>query len=145
VQQIAALALQTIHNRSIPTINKSRILLIAPELVRNAIQQTSLGSIGKAIDALFFKTLNPTSDETVASQKLAAQADIVVFCSYNAWKNPAQMSLIKLLKTEKNAMVLIALRDPLDASLFPEISLIISTFSPTAPSIQAAADQLNIQ
>ncbi len=144
VKQIAALALQTIRNESIPSIKESRIALFAPELVRKAIVQTSLATLGKTIAAQFFTTLNPGQDETVAAQNLVKDADIIIFCSYNAWKNSAQASLIDLLKNTKKPMVLISLRDPIDASLFPDIALIISTFSPTAPSIQAAADLLDM-
>jgi hypothetical protein len=78
----------------------------------------------------------------LSAQNYAKEADIVVFCSYNAWKNSEQMSLMKLLQNTKKPMVLIALRDPCDASLFPDFPLIISTCSPTIPSIQAAFDQL---
>jgi beta-N-acetylhexosaminidase len=142
VQQIAALALQTIHNGSIPSIKESRISLFAPELVRKAILQTSFATLGKTITSQFFTTLNPGQDETIFAQNLAKDGDIIIFCSYNAWKNSAQASLIDLLKNTKKPMILISLRDPIDASLFPDIPLIISTFSPTAPSIQAAADLL---
>ncbi len=39
--------------------------------------------------------------------------------------------------------VLLVMRDPLDASLFPKASIVFKTFSPTPTSIQAVCDQLN--
>lgn len=140
-KKIADLSIQTIQNKTIPPFHGSHIALFAPELVRESISQTSLGKT----NALFFKTLNPSDEETIAAKKSAEKADIIVFCCYNAWKNSAQLSLIKLLYGSQKPMVLIALRDPLDASLFPDMPVIISTFSPTAPSIQAACDQLKIE
>lgn len=46
------------------------------------------------------------------------------------------------LATYKKPTVILALRDPLDATLFPNADLIITTFSPTVPAIEAASDYL---
>jgi beta-N-acetylhexosaminidase len=135
-KKIAAAALQTIHNGPIPSIKESRLVLFAPESIRDTIDQTTLTSLGKKTDALFFNS------KTILTQDIIEQSDIIIFCSYNAWKDPAQIAMIELLSKTQKPMILIALRDPIDASLFPKIPLIISTFSPTASSIQAACECL---
>ncbi len=142
-KKIAALALHTIQNGPIPSIKESRIALFAPEFLRETILQTEIASIGKKTSALFYQSLIPCAEEIFSVQKLVNQSDMIIFCSYNAWKNPAQTTLLQILCNIKKPMILISLRDPLDTSLFPNIPLIISTFSPTAPSIQAASDLLN--
>lgn len=78
-KKIAALAIQTIHNGPIPAITQSRIAFFAPELVRSPILQTALASIGKKIDTLFFKELNPSNDEKIVAQNNANEADILLF------------------------------------------------------------------
>jgi hypothetical protein len=66
-----------------------------------------------------------------------------VFCSYNAWKNPSQVALFQTLLETGKPVILFALRDPLDSALFHKAHVNVTTFSPTAPSIQAGCDRLN--
>jgi hypothetical protein len=67
---------------------------------------------------------------------------VIVFCSYNSWKNAAQASVINALLEMGKPVILFAVRDPQDATFYPKASVILTTFSPTAPSIQAGCDQL---
>ncbi|QLH35696.1 MAG: hypothetical protein HWD61_05785 [Parachlamydiaceae bacterium] len=75
---------------------------------------------------------------------MATQAEVIVFCSYDAWKHVQQASLIESLLNQEKPVILITLRDPFDATLFPQADQILITFSPTPHSIQAAADELNL-
>ena len=65
-----------------------------------------------------------------------------MICSYNAWKNTAQQTLIHALIAEGKPVLLLVVRDPLDASLFPKANIIYTTFSPTAYAIEAVAKEL---
>lgn len=128
---------------SIKTLAQSHVTLIAPEIVRGAIEQTSLNTIGNRTDRLFFKELNPSLNELQTAKDLTENTDITIFFTYNAWKNERQSDLVNALLNTNKPLIIIALKDPTDASLFPKASLVITTFSPTVPSIQAAADQLS--
>lgn len=141
---IASLAIKTIENKSLSatTLEQSHIVLFAPVVVKDTINQTTLPQLGLDTRCLFFNQLNPSEDEIKAAAELAKKADLILFCSYNAWKNSAQAALIDILLNSDKPMALIALRDPLDAYLFPKADIVISTFSPTAPSIEAAANRL---
>lgn len=141
-QKTASLSLRKIKNQAIPTLNNQKLLLIAPKSVQGNIEKSSLVRLGKETRSLFFKELNPNEDEIKDAHKLMEGADVLIFCSYDAWKYTNQASLIEALLKQKKPVILIALRDPLDATLFPQADLILMTFSPTGHSIQAAANEL---
>jgi len=140
-KKIADRSILGIRNNIGLPLHSSRIALIAPEIVRERINDTTLCLIGKTTRDFYFKSLNPVDEEIAAAQKLADESDAVIFCSYNAWKNPTQLALMKKLSAQK-PMILIALRDSNDAFLLAKLPVIISTSSPTTPSIQAASDWL---
>jgi beta-N-acetylhexosaminidase len=138
--RIARFALQTIQRSPLPCLDCSSIAFFAPELVH--IEKTSLLTLGSTQYPLFFSSLEPTISEWVEAESRADQADVVIFCSYNAWKHPAQAALLQNLIDKGKPVILIVLRDPLDAELFPNTCLTLTTFSPTQVSIQAAYDEL---
>ena len=143
-QEVASLAVKATENRSdaIPSLHKKNISVFAPQLLQNGIDQTTLLKIGKSTDPYFFSNLSPSQDEIETAKQHARTADVIFICSYNAWKNPSQITLIQSLLDMGKPTVLLVMRDPLDASLFPTASLVFKTFSPTPPSIQAVCDQL---
>lgn len=143
-KKIASLAIQTIKPKNYPVLplDQCKVAIFAPSITKDAIHQTSLFHIGKESFPFFFNGLNPSESEILEAKDLAKKVDMIVFCSYNAWKNGSQASLIQSLLDTDKPVILISLRDPLDSALFSKANLILSTFSPTAPSIQAAYDEL---
>jgi beta-N-acetylhexosaminidase len=144
-QSIASLALKTIKNdpSCLKDMSQKKIALIAPHLLRGNIEQTSLLKLGKETEALFFNGLAPSDQEIEMAKQQAATADVLMVCSYSAWENPQQITLIQSLIETGRPVVLLVVRDPLDATLFPKASVIMTTFSPTTPSLQAVCDQLS--
>ncbi len=143
-QQVAALAVRTVQGEisSIGSLQQKKVLVVAPQILSDAIKQTPLLKIGKTTEILFFNGLDPSGDEVEAAKRSAKTADVLLFCSYNAWKNPAQTALIHSLIDMGKPLVVLNSRDPLDAAEFPKASLVFNSFSPTAPSIQAVCNQL---
>jgi beta-N-acetylhexosaminidase len=143
-QKIASLALKTTQNgpNLIAPIHQKNIAIFAPQLVQHSLDETSLLNIAKSTNTCFFANLNPSQDEIETAIQHATQADVLFICSYNAWKNPSQITLIQSLLDMEKPTVLLVLRDPIDASLFPNASLVFQTFSPTSPSIEAVCEQL---
>lgn len=143
-QKTASLSLRKIKNKPLPALASRKIAFFAPEIIKESILQTSLTEIGKESYALFFASLDPSEEEIQEAYELATQAEVIVFCSYDAWKHVQQASLIESLLNQEKPVILITLRDPFDATLFPQADQILITFSPTPHSIQAAADELNL-
>jgi len=139
-QKIAALSLEKIENKPIPSLFDQKVLVVAPQLVRENIENTSL--LCPSTTFSFLNSLNPSIAEADQVKRQAEMADVIIVCSYNAWKNPNQEILIHSLLSMDKPNILLNLRDPLDASLFPETDLIFNTFSPTVPSIQAVWEAL---
>ncbi len=140
---IAALSLKEIKNSStLPSPGQQKIAIFAPAIVQDSIKQVSHFSSGKETPMLFFRSLNPDEAEMQLACNMAVEADVLIMCSYNAWKNQSQVTLFQALLNSKKPVIVIVLRDPVDASSFPQADLILMTFSPTAPSIQAAFDRL---
>jgi beta-N-acetylhexosaminidase len=138
--KIAALALKVIKNEPV-SLSQKKVAVFAPQAIQGSVQQTSLVKTGKETSAFFFESLNPSESDRAAIKEYAKSADVIVFCSYNSWKNAAQASVINSLLDLDKPVILFAVRDPQDAILYPKASVILTTFSPTAPAIQAACDQ----
>lgn len=143
-KKIASMALKSIKNDPtiLESLSKKNMAVFAPQIVHESINQTPLLHLGKETSLFIFNGLNPSENESKVAFELMSNADITLFCSYNAWKNPAQAALIQRILDDGKPMILIALRDPLDATLFPQAGLVITTFSPTEPSISAVCDLL---
>ncbi len=141
-QKTASQSLRKIQNKPLPPLHESKIALFAPDLTQANIYQTSIPHMGKEFNSLFFTGLNPTDQEITEAHKIAEKADVLIFCTYDAWNNSGQAALIESLFQFGKPIVLVTLKDPYDATLYPEADLILITFSPTVPSIQAAADEL---
>ncbi|HEY5235392.1 MAG TPA: hypothetical protein VIJ14_04365, partial [Rhabdochlamydiaceae bacterium] len=140
-KKIAALSLKIIKNEPV-SLSDKKVVVFAPQAIRDSIQQTSLPKMGKETSSFFFEGLNPSDSDVAAIKASAKASDVIVFCSYNSWKNAAQASLIHSLLETGKPVVLFVVRDPQDATLYPKASLIMTTFSPTTPAIQAGCDQL---
>jgi len=143
-KQIACAALEVIPKNPsrIHSIHQKQVCIFASELLRSSIHLTSFPKIGKTTDSMFFTGLSPSEKEIESAKQQANNADLLLICSYNSCKNPSQESLIQSLLDTGKPVVLVVVRDPLDASLFPNADLTIKTFSPTCVSIQAACDHL---
>ena len=143
-REIASLALRTVKNNpaAVASLEQKKVLLIAPQILKASIDSTTLLRMGKENDALFFNGLTPSAQDVELAKEKTKAADVVLVCSYNAWKNPGQEMLIQSLIETGKPVVLMVARDPLDETLFPKAAVILTTFSPTAPSIQAACEQL---
>jgi beta-N-acetylhexosaminidase len=144
-QEIASQALKITKNEHSPVapFHEKKIAIFAPQLLSDSIDQTSLFKIGKMTNFCFFSSLTPSNMEIDVAKQNAKDADVLFVCSYNAWKNPSQATLIQSLMDTGKPMVLLVMRDPLDASLFPSAHLIFNTFSPSVPSVQAVCDVLS--
>lgn len=134
-KKIAALSLKIIKNEPV-SLSDKRVVVFAPQAIKGSVEQTSLK------ETFFFAGLNPSEADASAIKERAMAADVVVFCSYNSWKNAAQAAVINSLLEIGKPVIILAVRDPQDATLYPKASVIITTFSPTAPSIQAGCDYL---
>jgi beta-N-acetylhexosaminidase len=136
--EIASQALKTTQQKPIPPLRSSRVLVVAPEILREAVFQSSILDLAKKTDTSFFQSLNPTNQEV----SLAQDTDLLIIYSYNAWKNPLQRTLIEnLLKTGKH-VILVCTRDPLDATLFETPSMTMLTYSPTLSSLKSVYNYL---
>lgn len=137
-KKIASMALKTLKNEPVPSLHDKTISVFAPQLLQDSLDQTTL----LKATSCYFKGLSPTEDEIEAAKQAATTADVIFICSYNAWKNPSQITLIQALLDLKKPTVLVVTRDPLDALLFPQANLVFKTFSPTPLSIQAVCESL---
>lgn len=121
-------------------MTEKKVAVFAPETINKAVQSTTLLNIGTENRQLFFKNLNPGEEELKKAQIITEWADVIVVCSYNAWKNEAQLRFVENLQTSGKPVFTIAVRDPEDAERLPKDSFVVATYSPTANSIQAALD-----
>lgn len=140
---IASRALKSIINDAavLDSIRNKKIAVIAPKIIRESIHQTSLPKVSEETQVLFYNELNPSVEDIESIVENVKNAEIIIFCSYNAWKNLSQLILVGSFLDKPT--ILVVLRDSLDSTLLPKASLVLITHSPTVPSIQAVADLLS--
>jgi beta-N-acetylhexosaminidase len=138
---IARNALQVVDRQPL-FLKQSKIALFAPINMQETIQHSALLTLGKELQSFFFKDLNPIIDEQKMIITTAKEADVIIFCSYNAWRYKEQATVIEELLKQAKPFVLICLRDPLDATLFPKVHRTMITFSPTLPALKAVYERL---
>jgi beta-N-acetylhexosaminidase len=138
-REVAEKALQVIRNNLKKPINwqKTKVAVVAPEILHEAIEQ----SVPAQAKFVFFAGLDPIESEKEI-QELVEWADVVLFFSYEAWKNLSQIDAIKQIE-KKKSLVVIVTRNPEDVNVIPGNASIIVTYSPVAVSLRAAVEALN--
>lgn len=139
-KHIASLALHVLENK--PISLKKETVLFAPKILKRDIEQTSFL---QTANRLFFFTLNPSQDEYKKTQEILKTASSFICFCYDAWKNPQQIALIQSILKTKKPVILLHVKDPIDANLFLDADVIITTFSPTIVSIEAAYKKIKAQ
>lgn len=117
-------------------VDGKKVLVIAPNIVDSELIQTALWN--DATSRFLFVGLAPTVREQEIVHQMAAEADVVVVCTYNAWNNSDQCSFVKSLEECVNRLLVIALRDERDADCFLNAAVVCTTVSPVACAISAA-------
>lgn len=86
--------------------------------------------------------LEPNETECLGASDWAFMADYLVFCTYNAYKWPAQLKLLDacLQYAGPDKLIVVALRSPEDLAILPEnVHTIIATYGVAECSIRALA------
>ncbi len=121
---------------------RQSLYVISPQILEEGIQQAHFEQLPKSYGEAFFEGLEPSGDVIVEIKQKVAEAQVLMICSYNAWKYPEQQTLIYSLLNMNKPSILIVARDPIDASFFPGVPLIFTTYSPSAPSIRSVYDAI---
>jgi beta-N-acetylhexosaminidase len=122
-----------------------KIAILAPLVVNGTVKNSSLLQLGKERVFFAFNTQNPTEEEIKNGVALVKNADVAVVFSYNAWQFPHQKAFLQSLLEVKKPTIVISLRDSQDMCLFPQASVLIASFSPTAYSLEAAIRQIVVK
>ncbi|MDB6081621.1 MAG: nagA [Chlamydiia bacterium] len=132
----------TTHQTTPYQLDQKKVLVLAPAAIRDVLLGTTIKSVGRNANLFFTESLAPTAEEKAKVLEMTKDADAVIICSYNAWKNAEQKALIETAIDSGKSVIVISVRDPQDAELFPKARTTITTCSPTTPSIQAALNLL---
>ncbi|WP_158227765.1 glycoside hydrolase family 3 protein [Estrella lausannensis] len=144
-KEIAGLSLKTDGHPgsfAIPFSNAT-IAVFAPSIVQFDLGRTSIVNLGKKTTLFYYPTLDPTPMDVEAALQVAAESEILVLCTYNAWKYQAQLNVVKALAALKKTLIILALRDPQDISFIGDTKMVITTYSPDSNSIQTAIEMLS--
>jgi beta-N-acetylhexosaminidase len=120
--------------RKAPFVLDANSVVFAPKIVQKAVE-----NLGLNIPTYFF-SMDPSEEERNIMTEMADKAFSAIFCSYNAWRYPGQKQVIQTFQEKPLAFVV--LRDPLDEEISLEENILITTYSPTAPSIRAAFSEI---
>lgn len=142
---IAYRALKATKNAPPMDWRHKKIALFAPAVIKEDLLQTPFKTLSPDMHFYFFDFSSPNDEEIEQAIALAAPCDGLIIFSYNAWKFPAQTTLIRTLMEMQKSTALIICRDPIDEELFPAAHYRITTFSPTLPSLRAAYSLLTLE
>lgn len=131
-KMIADLSIECYRKEPIPLISESRVTLLAPLSYKKSFEATEFIHAGKTTSCFFYFRI-PNLNEIDFNE-----TDLIIICTDNAWKIPAQIETIQSIIAMQKPVIIVALGDPLDALLFSQAQVVLTTFSPTLYSIQAA-------
>lgn len=112
-------------------LKEKKILVVAPKIMRHAIEKSQIGNKR----SFFYETKIVSPKEIKKIKNLSKKADITFFFSYNAAENTNQVEIFQAIDCKT---ITVCLSDPQDAALFSKSVAILTTLSPTLPSIEAA-------
>jgi len=64
----------------------------------------------------------------------------VIVCTYDAVHNPQQVKMVKKLQTKGELPIALAIRNPYDLNLFPEISTYLTTYDYSPANLKVASE-----
>ncbi len=144
-QQLAHLVADlsvAVHQNRLPTtfsLHNKKMLVVSPTILLEDMK--TLPTLKEA-QHLAFTFNQPSVEESSAILKSCQEAEVVVVCSYNAWKFGEQQALIQFLLALKKPTVVICARDPQDAVLFPQAQAVLKAYGPTPSSLRAVVHTL---
>lgn len=140
-QSIARRALEVPQgNQLLPLKLQSPLLIVAPDCLREAMNQTAWKELGSGTSILYFKGLNPDAKTIKDLVSQARDSATCFYFSYNGWQFEGQRELFQQLRKSAPSLWAIVTRDPLDVNYLTSADGILCTFSPAACSLQAALD-----
>ncbi len=141
------------HNKSLPIQPQAgqQVALIefASYLDSDVVESGGQTGLGQAIQSqqpdvqtLALSNHNLSEDIIEQAKTLAAESHILVLATRNAHLMESQAELAQQLIDEATNTILLCLRNPYDAEIFPSAETILCTNGDSAPSIQATVDAL---
>lgn len=94
-------------------------------------------TLGEYIFPIFFQSISSAEDI-----KEFSGAEQVLFCSYSAWKDPAQINLIQKIARKNPNFAVAGLSSPYDGRIIPSGTSFITSFDTSPYSLQALAEVL---
>lgn len=64
----------------------------------------------------------------------------VIVCTYDAVHNPQQVKMVKKLQTKGELLIVLAIRNPYDLNLFPEVSTYLTTYDYSPANLKVASE-----
>lgn len=126
-EQIAALSVEVVRMEK--ALCPSKVSIVAPNVLQSKFLELDLNV------PIFF------CDGDFDNQE-ALEAELVIFCSHNAWKDPKQLELIQELHAKARHFALLVTRDAYDKDLFPNVESVVMSHSPVSISLKAALAKL---
>lgn len=140
-QQIAQKSVKCMKcEQPLPIDLKShKVGIIAPATFQYELGETGFKNVSEKTMTFFFSG----DDDIQLALSVAKEADLLIACSYNAWKTPKQLALLQALSQMGKPVVLFVLGDPQDSTLLKQnIAATVITYGPAPSSIQAGLNAL---
>jgi len=84
----------------------------------------------------------PTDDEIQSVIRRSIDADLIIFGTMNAHLQDKQAEMVRQAAAQGKPVIAIAMRNPYDLMVYPEVSAFLATYEFTLPCLRVAADIL---
>lgn len=124
------------------SIQKEPILAVAPDFLRDELEQTSWSKLGGRGRIIYFKGLNPDQAFIQDIMEKAGGSPVCIFFAYQAWNSRGQQELFEAIRKTAPFVLAIVLRDPVDEKVVSSSDVLLYTYGPVSCSMQAAFEYL---
>ena len=123
--------------------HQGSILIVAPEFLRDELDQTSWGNLGPNGKIIYFKGCDLDQKGIQAIEEEVKSPGICVFFASQIKQSAAHQKLYSALRENAQALYVLSLRDPIDEEILDSSDLLLFTYGQVPCSLQAAYDYLN--
>lgn len=118
------------------------ILAIAPDFLKEDLEQTSWGNLGNKGKLLYFHAHQLDSEALQVLNKEIGVASHCIFFAYRTWRSPEQKKLFSTIRKGVSSVATIILSDPIDEELLLSSDVLLSTYGAVPCQLQVAHDFL---
>ncbi|MBN9376877.1 MAG: glycoside hydrolase family 3 protein [Chlamydiales bacterium] len=134
-EEIAKRSIQAIGSLKSLFMGPSKIWIVHPYIIEETLLKAGFGDLSHEVYFFPYDHLNPTFNWRPTQN--CVDSDLVIFCTYDFFKNSWQAEMLDLLVNMQKPVVVVSVNEFSEIT-HPHLSMSLMTFSPTITSLKEA-------